>query len=69
MDVRVCESQKQVSVIRHFAFTSMFPTQKVTDELYEHYWLLHVFINPLTPELNLSAQRCLTRFFPGDFAS
>jgi hypothetical protein len=27
------------------------------------------YINPLTPELNPSAQRCLTRFFTGDFAS
>jgi hypothetical protein len=27
------------------------------------------FINPLTPELNPCAQRCLTRFFTGDFAS
>jgi hypothetical protein len=26
-------------------------------------------LNPLTPELNSSAQRCLTRFFTGDFAS
>jgi hypothetical protein len=26
-------------------------------------------INPLTPELNPSAQRCLTRFFTCDFAS
>jgi hypothetical protein len=26
-------------------------------------------INPLTPELNPSAQRWLTRFFTGDFAS
>jgi hypothetical protein len=26
-------------------------------------------LNPLTPELNPSAQRCLTRFFTGDFAS
>jgi hypothetical protein len=25
--------------------------------------------NPLTPELNPSAQRCMTRFFTGDFAS
>jgi hypothetical protein len=25
-------------------------------------------INPLTPELNPSAQRCLTRFYTGDFA-
>jgi hypothetical protein len=27
------------------------------------------FINPLTLELNPSAQRCLTRYFTGDFAS
>jgi hypothetical protein len=26
-------------------------------------------INPLTPVLNPSAQRCLTRYFTGDFAS
>jgi hypothetical protein len=26
-------------------------------------------IDPLTAELNPSAQRCLTRFFTGDFAS
>jgi hypothetical protein len=26
-------------------------------------------INPLTPELNPSVQRCLTRFFTVDFAS
>jgi hypothetical protein len=26
-------------------------------------------INPLTPELNPSAQRCLARFFTWDFAS
>jgi hypothetical protein len=25
--------------------------------------------NPSAPELNPSAQRCLTRFFTGDFAS
>jgi hypothetical protein len=27
------------------------------------------FLNPLTPELNPFTQRCLTRFFTGDFAS
>jgi hypothetical protein len=27
------------------------------------------FINPLTPELNPSAQRCLARYFTGDIAS
>jgi hypothetical protein len=30
---------------------------------------LKTVINPLTPELNPSAQRCPTRFFTGDFAS
>jgi hypothetical protein len=29
----------------------------------------HTIINPLTPELNPSAQRCLMVFFTGDFAS
>jgi hypothetical protein len=27
------------------------------------------FVNPLTPKLNPSGQRCLTRFFTGDFVS
>jgi hypothetical protein len=27
------------------------------------------YINPLTAELNPSAQRCLTRFFTGNFSS
>jgi hypothetical protein len=31
--------------------------------------LLYDYINYLTPKLNPSAQRCLTRFFTGDFAS
>jgi hypothetical protein len=42
----------------------------------EYYFLIFLFfkqksttVNPLTPELNRSAQRCLTRFFTGDFAS
>jgi hypothetical protein len=26
-------------------------------------------LNPLPPELNPSAQRCVTRYFTGDFAS
>jgi hypothetical protein len=29
----------------------------------------HIFFNPLTPDLNPSAQRCLAIFFTGDFAS
>jgi hypothetical protein len=31
--------------------------------------VVSVFLNPLTPELNPSAQRCLTKFFTGDFVS
>jgi hypothetical protein len=31
--------------------------------------LMSVRINPLTPELNPFAQRCVTRFFTEDFAS
>jgi hypothetical protein len=30
---------------------------------------LYTNFNPLTPELNPSAQRCLKRFFAGDFSS
>jgi hypothetical protein len=32
-------------------------------------WMKYFSLNPLTPELNPSAQHCLTRFFNGDFAS
>jgi hypothetical protein len=32
-------------------------------------YLERSLISPLTPKLNPSAQRCLTRFFNGDFAS
>jgi hypothetical protein len=31
--------------------------------------LLYMLLNPLTPELNPSAQRCLAKFFTRDFAS
>jgi hypothetical protein len=31
--------------------------------------ILQNLFNPLMPELNPSAQRCMTRFFTGDFAS
>jgi hypothetical protein len=41
--------------------------QKTLD--YEHPFDLLVLLNPSTPELNPSAQRCLTRFFTRDFAS
>jgi hypothetical protein len=33
------------------------------------YCLSYHNINPLMPELNPSAQRCLMRYFTGDFAS
>jgi hypothetical protein len=42
-------------------------------EIYSKFWYRKAegtkSFNPLTPELNPSAQRCLTRFFTGDFAS
>jgi hypothetical protein len=31
--------------------------------------IIHRMFNPSTPELNPSAQRCLMRYFTGDFAS
>jgi hypothetical protein len=41
LDVR--EVQKQVYVLRHFAFISMFPHTKIVTG--EQYWLLYAFIN------------------------
>jgi hypothetical protein len=40
-------------------------------EIYLYFSQIHTkfMFNPLTPELNPSAQRCLTRFFTADFAS
>jgi hypothetical protein len=43
-----------------FKCVDAFPSTK--------YWSV-ISVNPLTPELNPSAQRCLMRFFAGDFAS
>jgi hypothetical protein len=40
-------------------------TEFISSELPLLCWL----VNPLTPELNPFAQRCLTRFFTEDFAS
>jgi hypothetical protein len=41
-----------------------------TDEKFVGDWqVMNEGFNPLTPELNPSTQRCLTRFFTGDFAS
>jgi hypothetical protein len=43
---------------------------------FDYVWLQHSFVetvhlgfNPLTPELNPTTQRCLTKFFTGDFPS
>jgi hypothetical protein len=61
--------------------TKVFPTfHKINGSLSRTTRILNYFhtttcyfcqiqLNPLTPELNASAQRCLTRFFTGDFAS
>jgi hypothetical protein len=38
-------------------------------QLVDSIWENAELFNPLTPELNSSAQRCKTRFFTGDFAS
>jgi hypothetical protein len=38
----------------------------VSEEIF--FFISPYIINPLTPELNPSAQRCLTRFLTGDFA-
>jgi hypothetical protein len=35
----------------------------------QHFHKKIYIFNPLTPELNPSAQRCLTRIFTADFAS
>jgi hypothetical protein len=37
--------------------------------LHSNVFCVTEIVNPLTPELNPSAQRCLTRFFTGDFAA
>jgi hypothetical protein len=40
-----------------------------TDAPYSFVLAIHSDVNPLTPELNPSSQRCLTRSFTGDYAS
>jgi hypothetical protein len=61
--------------------SSIWKPQKLQERAYISFMLITVLavsysaaatsycVNPLTPELNPSAQRCLTRFFSGDFAS
>jgi hypothetical protein len=45
------------------------PTALIAAAVYSGARQYNCHINPLTPELNPSAQRYLTRFFTGDFAS
>jgi hypothetical protein len=42
---------------------------KLSDDQKNFFMFDPQFLNPLTPELNPSAQRRLKRFFTGDFAS
>jgi hypothetical protein len=46
-----------------------FPTIYIGNRPKDSRWIMEGIINPLMPELNPSTQRCLTRFFTGDFAS
>jgi hypothetical protein len=55
----------------------IFPQSLRENHLLKHF-AYHLFrillgsfsiVSPLTPELNPSAQRCLARFFTGDFTS
>jgi hypothetical protein len=58
------EEQNDLKNQRHFSavvYTCTVPRSAAAS-------LFNLF-NPLTPELNPSAQRCLTRYFIGDFAS
>jgi hypothetical protein len=47
------------------------PCHRVPLNIYKYIYIYmyKLFINPVTPELNPSAQRCLKRCFTGDFAS
>jgi hypothetical protein len=55
-------------------FKSVRVAEKLTFHGTSDRCVLHIqnlangYFNPLTPELNPSAQRCLTIFFTGDFA-
>jgi hypothetical protein len=54
----VCGNGKGVQIVYQNYFISAFRKIKEMTS-----------VNPLTPELNPSAQHCLTRFYTGDFAS
>jgi hypothetical protein len=49
--------------IMHIAKLILLPAELYSKSFSEY------SINPLMPELNPTAQRCLTRVFTGDFAS
>jgi hypothetical protein len=48
--------QKSIAFFENYQFSPACPSDNSS-------------INPLMPELNPSTQRCLARFFTGDFAS
>jgi hypothetical protein len=52
---------KKFTKIHSFGYENSMRADGQTNRLGE--------VNPLTPELNPSAQRCLTQLFIGDFAS
>jgi hypothetical protein len=60
--VRKCSSS--ALSLQIVLYSPATPSSTVLDKL-----MVPQSVNPLTPELNPSAQRCLTRYFTGDFAS
>jgi hypothetical protein len=61
--------KQDIFLTNKFSFAcNLFFFPKARDHVLDPY-ISSLYINPLTPELNPSAQRCLTRFFTGDFAS
>jgi hypothetical protein len=73
-----CTSDRVVKLVQiltdKFGCVNILFTQ--LDRMYLTYYInldkdivYELVINPLTLELNPSAQRCLKRFFTGDFAS
>jgi hypothetical protein len=70
--------KNNINLFLHMALCSLKQTNKieckfVRDQLMQakcaRRRIATFLINPLTPELNPSVQRCLTRYFTGDFAS
>jgi hypothetical protein len=56
-------------IVRRLSVTSPKVNPLTTNDLQKRRAVSPLKINPMTPTLNPSAQRCLTRFFTGDFAS